>query len=227
MAICRVELSRRGRTQAGKFSNRSLSASGVEALLRLAALKRSRRMAALDRKQFTLGFYLLAEPLKIVTLPAERRTVQALAPALDWDENALTTLSSLITRVLQMAEIRQLDRVQPRRPCSPPSTSACGPHAAGTCACGFFRSFKQSGFWAIVGVPTLVAGVYFFSASPQDLYPLGSQVSSWRQPETGAGERDRCPASVHRVGTSGGTTTAAVQEFVMSRDAVSQARTEQ
>src|SRR6266700_7994719 len=66
-----------------------------------------------------------------------------------------------------MAEIRRVDRVQHVARAAAAVDVGVRPRAAGR-ALRFFRSLNIW-FWAIVGVPTLVAGVYYFAIA-SDLY---------------------------------------------------------
>jgi capsular polysaccharide transport system permease protein len=113
-----------------------------------------------------------------------------------------------------MAEIRQLDRVQPAA-----RTAAVdvGVHPrAGRRALRLFSSLNIW-FWAIVGLPTLVAGVYYFAIA-SDLYLSEAKfiVRSPKQVQaSGLG------ALLQSTGLGrAADDTAAVQDFVMSRDAV-------
>ena len=114
-----------------------------------------------------------------------------------------------------MAEIRQLDRVQPIGRTAAAVDVGLRPRAGGR-ALRLFRSLNIW-FWAIVGVPTLIAGVYYFVIA-SDLY-LSEAKFIVRSPKpvqaSGLG------ALLQSTGLSrAADDTAAVQDFVMSRDAV-------
>jgi capsular polysaccharide transport system permease protein len=113
-----------------------------------------------------------------------------------------------------MAEIRQLDRVQPVAR-GATADVAVRPRAGGR-ARRLFRSLNIW-FWAIVGVPTLIAGVYYFAIA-SDLYSSEAQfiVRSPKQVQaTGIG------ALLQSTGLArAAEDTAAVQDFMMTRDAV-------
>jgi capsular polysaccharide transport system permease protein len=114
-----------------------------------------------------------------------------------------------------MAEIRQLDRVQPVGRAAAAIDVGLRPRA-GRRALRLFRSLNIW-FWAIVGVPTLIAGVYYFAIA-SDLY-LSEAKFIVRSPKpvqaSGLG------ALLQSTGLSrAADDTAAVQDFVMSRDAV-------
>ena len=121
-------------------------------------------MCALDRKRGTVGFQFHAKWLQSKPLAAQSSASRCLR----LDKIVFNQLTyRFTTRVIQMAEIRQLDRVQPlgrvrRRRCR-----ACG-RAPADAALRLFRSLNIW-FWAIVGLPTLVAGVYYFAIA-SDLY---------------------------------------------------------
>jgi capsular polysaccharide transport system permease protein len=114
-----------------------------------------------------------------------------------------------------MAEIRQLDRVQPVSRAAAAVDVGVRPRAAAR-AQRLFRSLNIW-FWAIVGVPTLAAGVYYFAIA-SDLYLSEAKfiVRSPKQVQaSGLG------ALLQSTGLGRATDdTAAVQDFVMSRDAV-------
>jgi capsular polysaccharide transport system permease protein len=113
-----------------------------------------------------------------------------------------------------MAEIRQFDRVQP---VARVATVDIGVRPrAGRRALQRFRSLNIW-FWAIVGLPTLVAGTYYFAVA-SDLY-LSEAKFIVRSPKpvqaSGLG------ALLQSAGlTRAADDTSAVQDFVMSRDAV-------
>jgi capsular polysaccharide transport system permease protein len=114
-----------------------------------------------------------------------------------------------------MAEIRQLDRIQPLGRISAAVDVGLRPRASRR-ALRLFRSLNIW-FWAIVGVPTLAAGVYYFAIA-SDLYLSEAQfiVRSPKQVQaSGIG------ALLQSTGMArAADDTAAVQDFVMSRDAV-------
>src|SRR3984893_18026854 len=114
-----------------------------------------------------------------------------------------------------MAEIRQLDRVQPVARAAAAVDVGVRPRAAGR-ALRLFRSLNIW-FWAIVGVPTLIAGVYFFAIA-SDLYLSEAKfiVRSPKQVQaSGIG------ALLQSTGLGrAADDTAAVQGFVMSRTRV-------
>jgi capsular polysaccharide transport system permease protein len=114
-----------------------------------------------------------------------------------------------------MAEIRQLDGVQPVGRAAAAGDVGLRPRAGGR-ALRLFRSLNIW-FWAIVGVPTLIAGVYYFAIA-SDLYLSEAKfiVRSPKQVQaSGLG------ALLQSTGLSrAADDTAAVQDFVMSRDAV-------
>src|SRR6202048_4337278 len=114
-----------------------------------------------------------------------------------------------------MAEIRQLDRVQPVARAAAAVDVGVRPRAAGR-ALRLFRSLNIW-FWAIVGVPTLAAGIYYFAIA-SDLYLSEAKfiVRSPKQVQmSGIG------ALLQSTGfTRAADDTAAVQDFIMSRDAV-------
>ena len=114
-----------------------------------------------------------------------------------------------------MAEIRQLDRVQPVARTAATVDVGVRPRAGGR-ALRLFRSLNIW-FWAIVGVPTLIAGVYYFVIA-SDLYLSEAKfiVRSPKQVQaSGIG------ALIQSTGLARAEDdTGAVQDFVMSRDAV-------
>jgi capsular polysaccharide transport system permease protein len=91
---------------------------------------------------------------------------------------------------------------------------------AGTRAAGLFRRLFRSlniWLWAIVGLPTLVAGVYYFAIA-SDLYLSEAKfiVRSPKQVQTST-----LGALLQTTGLGrAADDTAAVQDFIMSRDAV-------
>jgi capsular polysaccharide transport system permease protein len=116
-----------------------------------------------------------------------------------------------------MAEIRQLDRVQPLGRAAVVDAGLAPPRSTARLR-RLFRSFNPW-LWGIVGLPTLIAGVYYFAIA-SDLY-LSEAKFIIRSPKqvqasgigallqsTGLGRAD--------------DDTAAVQDFITSRDAVRQ-----
>jgi capsular polysaccharide transport system permease protein len=114
-----------------------------------------------------------------------------------------------------MAEIRQLDRVQPVARAAAIDVGV-RPRTGGRALRRILRSFSIW-FWAIVGLPTLIAGVYYFAIA-SDLYLSEAQfiVRSPKQVQaSGIG------ALLQSTGLGrAADDTAAVQDFVMTRDAV-------
>src|SRR6516162_7373072 len=113
-----------------------------------------------------------------------------------------------------MAEIRQLDRVQPLDRIAAVDVGV--PPRVGGRALRLFRSVNIW-FWAIVGLPALIAGVYYFAIA-SDLYLSEAKfiVRSPKQVQaSGIG------ALLQSTGLGRATEdTSAVQDFIMSRDAV-------
>src|SRR5215469_1606791 len=115
-----------------------------------------------------------------------------------------------------MAEIRQLDRIQPLGRAAVVDAAVAPPRNAARFQ-RLFRSFNPW-LWGIVGLPTLIAGVYYFAIA-SDLYLSEAKfiVRSPKQVQTsGLG------ALLQSSGFLGRATedTNAVQDFIMSRDAV-------
>jgi capsular polysaccharide transport system permease protein len=117
--------------------------------------------------------------------------------------------------VFQMAEIRQLDRVQPLGRAAVADAATAPPRRAAR-----FRRLSRAfnpWLWGIVGLPTLIAGVYYFAVA-SDLYLSEARfiVRSSKQVQTsGIG------ALLQSTGLSrAAEDTSAVQDFIMSRDAV-------
>src|SRR6188472_3752182 len=79
----------------------------------------------------------------------------------------------------------------------------------------FFRSLNIW-FWAIVGLPTLLAGVYFFGIAA-NLY-LSEVKFIVRGP--GKSQSSAIAAMLSGGGTGGSEDTQAVHAFIQSRDAV-------
>jgi capsular polysaccharide transport system permease protein len=113
-----------------------------------------------------------------------------------------------------MAEVRQFERAQPVARAA--TVGAAARPRTGQRAVQFFRSLNIW-FWAIVGVPTLIAGVYYFAIA-SDLYLSEAKfiVRSPKQVQaSGLG------ALLQSTGLSrAAEDTDAVQDFIMSRDAV-------
>jgi capsular polysaccharide transport system permease protein len=114
-----------------------------------------------------------------------------------------------------MAEIRQLDRAQPLVRAAVVDAGIAPPRSAAR----FRRLFRYFNpwLWGIVGLPTLIAGVYFFAIA-SDLY-LSEAKFIIRSPKqvqaSGIG------ALLQSTGLSrAAEDTSAVQDFIMSRDSV-------
>src|SRR4051794_16291929 len=114
-----------------------------------------------------------------------------------------------------MAEIRQLDRVQPLGRAAVADAATAPPRSVAR-----FRRVSRAfnpWLWGIVGLPTLAAGVYYFAIA-SDLYLSEAKfiVRSPKQVQaSGIG------ALLQSTGLGrAADDTAAVQDFVMSRDAV-------
>jgi capsular polysaccharide transport system permease protein len=114
-----------------------------------------------------------------------------------------------------MAEIRQLDRAQPVGRAAVVDAGVAPPRSTARFR-RLFRSFNPW-LWGIVGLPTLIAGVYYFAIA-SDLYLSEARfiVRSPKQVQaSGIG------ALLQSTGLSrAAEDTSAVQDFVMSRDAV-------
>src|SRR5205814_8412263 len=115
-----------------------------------------------------------------------------------------------------MAEIRQLDRVQPIGRAAAVVDAGVAPPRSVARFRRLFGSFNPW-FWGIVGLPTLIAGVYYFAIA-SDLYLSEAKfiVRSPKQVQaSGIG------ALLQSTGLArAADDTAAVQDFIMSRDAV-------
>ena len=114
-----------------------------------------------------------------------------------------------------MAEIRQLDRVQPLGRAAVVDAGTAPPRSVAR-----FRRLSRAfnpWLWGIVGLPTLIAGVYYFAIA-SDLYLSEAKfiVRSPKQVQTsGIG------ALLQSTGLGrAAEDTSAVQDFIMSRDAV-------
>ena len=119
------------------------------------------------------------------------------------------------TLVFQMAEIRQLDRAQPLGRAAVVDAGTAPPRSVAR-----FRRMPRAfnpWLWGIVGLPSLIAGVYYFAIA-SDLYLSEAKfiVRSPKQVQTsGIG------ALLQSTGLSrAAEDTSAVQDFIMSRDAV-------
>jgi capsular polysaccharide transport system permease protein len=114
-----------------------------------------------------------------------------------------------------MAEIRQLDRTQPLGRAAAVDAGVTSPRSSAR----FWRLFRYFNpwLWGIVGLPTLIAGVYYFGiASDQYLSEARFIVRSPKQVQaSGIG------ALLQTTGLGrAAEDTSAVQDFIMSRDAV-------
>jgi len=115
-----------------------------------------------------------------------------------------------------MAEIRQLDRAQPLGRAAAVVDAGIAPSRKVARFRRLFRSFNPW-LWGIVGLPTLIAGVYYFAIA-SDLY-LSEAKFILRSPKqvqaSGIG------ALLQSTGLGRAEDdTAAVQEFIASRDVV-------
>jgi len=115
-----------------------------------------------------------------------------------------------------MAEIRQLDRAQPLGRAAAVVDAGIAPPRKVARFRRLFRSFNPW-LWGIVGLPTLIAGVYYFAIA-SDLY-LSEAKFILRSPKqvqaSGIG------ALLQSTGLGRAEDdTAAVQEFITSRDVV-------
>src|SRR5215471_8333159 len=114
-----------------------------------------------------------------------------------------------------MAEIRQLDRTQPLGRAAVVDAGVAPPRSSAR----FWRLFRYFNpwLWGIVGLPTLIAGIYYFGIA-SDLYLSEARfiVRSPKQVQaTGIG------ALLQSTGLSrAAEDTSAVQDYIMSRDAV-------
>jgi capsular polysaccharide transport system permease protein len=132
-------------------------------------------------------------------------------------DNTGRSLGGAFTRIVQMAETSQLDRIRSlARAVAIDVGVGVGPRAVG----GIRRLFGSLNiwFWAIVGVPTLVAGVYYFAIA-SDLYLSEAKfvVRSPKQTQTSA-----VGALLQSTGfaTRAVDDTELLQDFIMSRDVV-------
>src|SRR6202008_4766116 len=115
----------------------------------------------------------------------------------------------------QMAEIRQLDRVQPLGRAAVVDAGTATPRSVARVR----RLSRASNpwLWGIVGLPTLIAGVYFFGIA-SDLYLSEAKfiVRSPKQVQTSS-----IGALIQSTGLArAGDDTAGVEDFIMSRDVV-------
>src|ERR1700720_1014312 len=120
------------------------------------------------------------------------------------------------TLVFEMAEVRQLDRVQPLGRAAAVVDVGIAPPRKVAWWRRLSRSFNPW-LWGIVGLPTLIAGVYYFAIA-SDLY-LSEAKFILRSPKqvqaSGIG------ALLQSTGLGrAAEDTSAVQDFIMSRDAV-------
>src|SRR6201981_3398579 len=114
-----------------------------------------------------------------------------------------------------MAEIRQLDRVQPLGRAAVVDAGTAPPRSVARCR-RLSRAFTPW-LWGIVGLPTLVAGVYYFAIA-SDLYLSEAKfiVRSPKQVQTNS-----IGALIQSTGLARAVDdTAVVEDFIMSRDAV-------
>src|SRR5499427_4668019 len=115
-----------------------------------------------------------------------------------------------------MAEIRQLDRVKPLgRAAAAIDAGLAPPRQAARLRrlLGLFNPW----LWGIVGLPTLIAGVYYFAIA-SDLYLSEAKfiVRSPKQVQTSS-----IGALIQSTGLARAVDdTAVVEDFIMSRDAV-------
>src|SRR5262249_61553735 len=113
-----------------------------------------------------------------------------------------------------MAEIRQLDRIQPLARVA--AVDVPVRPRAGARLQRFFRSLNPW-FWAIVGLPTLAAGVYYFAIA-SDLYLSEAKfiVRSPKQVQSSS-----IGALIQSTGLARAVDdTSVVEDFILSRDAV-------
>ncbi len=97
------------------------------------------------------------------------------------------------------------------------ASAIAGARPINTAAIGRFLRSINIWFWAIVGLPTLIAGVYFFAIA-SDLY-LSEVKFVVRSPSKGPSSA--IAAMLGSAGASGASEdTFAVHEYLMSRDAV-------
>jgi capsular polysaccharide transport system permease protein len=114
-----------------------------------------------------------------------------------------------------MAEIRQLDRVQPLGRAAVVDVGVSPPRSAAR----FRRLFRYFNpwLWGIVGLPTLIAGVYYFGIA-SDLY-LSEARFIVRSPKQVQASGIGALLQTTGLGRAA-EDTSAVQDFIMSRDAV-------
>jgi capsular polysaccharide transport system permease protein len=114
-----------------------------------------------------------------------------------------------------MAEVRQLDRVQPIGRAAV-TNAGVKPFRTPARVRHFFLSFNPW-LWGIVGQPTLIAGVYYFGIA-SDLYLSEAQfiVRSPKQVQTSTIGTLLQSTGLGRAEDD----TAAVQDFIMSRGVV-------
>src|SRR5246500_4991674 len=114
-----------------------------------------------------------------------------------------------------MAEIRQLDRVHRFGRAAVVDAGTAPPR----CVARYRRLLRSFNiwFWAIVGLPTLIAGVYYFAIA-SDLYLSEAKfiVRSPKQVQTSS-----IGALIQSTGLARAVDdTAVIEDFIMSRDAV-------
>src|ERR1700751_47844 len=114
-----------------------------------------------------------------------------------------------------MAEIRQLDRVQPLGRAAVVDAGTAPPRSAPRLR-RMSRAFNPW-LWGIVGLPTLIAGVYYFAIA-SDLY-LSEAKFIVRSPKQVQASTLGALLQTTGLGRAADD-TAAVQDFIMSRDAV-------
>jgi capsular polysaccharide transport system permease protein len=118
------------------------------------------------------------------------------------------------TRVMRMAEISQIDRV---RSLARTVVADVGIRPRGGGRIRQIFGSLNPWFWAIVGLPTLAAGVYYFAIA-SDLYLSEAKfiVRSPKQVQTSS-----IGALIQSTGLARAVDdTAVVEDFIMSRDAV-------
>src|SRR5262249_44478498 len=116
---------------------------------------------AADRRSHSQPFPLCPRRVRLPT----RGRVPVAERALKWTMSAGEP-DAVFTRVVQMAETSQLDRIRSLARAVAVDVGV-GPRVVGSIR-RLFRSLNLW-FWAIVGLPTLVAGVYYFAIA-SDLY---------------------------------------------------------
>jgi capsular polysaccharide transport system permease protein len=170
--------------------------------------RRGRRAPGLERDR-AHRFHLWQRPVRV---GRARMWFPAIGASF-WTKSA-GRYGSSFNRVVEMAETSQLDRV---RSLARAVAADIGvrPRAGGRIR-QFFRSLNLW-FWAIVGLPTLAAGVYFFGIA-SDLYLSEAKfiVRSPKQVQTSS-----IGALIQSTGLARAVDdTAVVEDFIMSRDVV-------